>query len=56
MHYKQFFTHPSNGNIRTHGLKMYLEELKYFSPISTTPLSGNVIAIMSNPMAGAILT
>ena len=56
MHCKQFFAHPSNGNIGTHGLKTHLEGPKCSSPMSTTPSSGNVIAMMSNPMAGAILT
>ena len=42
MHYKQFFTHPSNGNIRIHGLKIYLEGLKYSSPMSIIPLSSEV--------------
>ena len=56
MHYKQFFVHPLNENIRIHRLKTHLEGPKYSSPISTTPLSGNVIAMMSNLTAGAILT
>ena len=56
MHYKQFFIHPLNGNIRIYRLKIYLKGPKYSSPISITPLSGNVIAIISNPTAGAILT
>ena len=56
MHYKQFFAHPLNGNIGIYGLKMHLEGPKYSSPISTTPSSGNVITMMSNPTAGAILT
>ena len=56
MYYKQFFTHPLNGNIRIYRFKIYLEGPKYFSPISIILLSGNIIAIMSNPTAGAILT
>ena len=56
MHCKQFFTHPSNRNIRIHRLKIHLKELKYSSFISITLLSGNIITIMSNPTADAILT
>ena len=51
-----FFIHPLNRNIGTHGLKIYLKKLKYSSPISIISSSGNIITIMSNPTAGAILT
>ena len=56
MHYKQFFAYPLNRNIGTYRLKIHLKRPKCSSPISTTPSSGNVIAIISNPMADAILT
>ena len=51
-----FFIHPLNRNIGTHGLKIYLKKLKYSSPISITPLSRNIITMMSNLMTGVILT
>ena len=56
MYYKQFFTHPLNGNIRIYKLKIYLERLKCSSPISIISLSGNIITMISNPTAGVILT